>query len=71
MQIPPLTFTDLSILLAVGAVVLLVTNELISPYYGLTNLTINKRKLHTAAIATSALFFITIVIRIIGMVITV
>ncbi|MGD0451415.1 MAG: hypothetical protein ABSA79_10235 [Candidatus Bathyarchaeia archaeon] len=68
MQIPPLTFSDLSLLLAVNAITLLITAELESPYYGLTNLTINKKKLRTAALITGILFLITFVIRLIELV---
>jgi hypothetical protein len=50
MQLPPLTFSDLSLLLVVGAIILLITAELASPHYGLTNLTINKKKLRNAAL---------------------
>jgi hypothetical protein len=67
MQLPPLTFSDLSLLLSVGAIVLLITAELSSSSYGLTNLTINKKKLRNASIVTGALFLITVAIRIIGM----
>ena len=69
MQLPPLTFSDLSLLLAVGAIVLLISAELSSSSYGLTNLTINKKKLRNAAIVTGTLFLITIGIRIIGIII--
>ena len=69
MQLPPLTFSDLSLLLAVGAIVLLITAELSSSSYGLTNLTINKKKLRNAAFVTGALFLITVGIRIIGIII--
>ena len=68
MQLPPLTFSDISLLLAVGAIVLLITAELSSPPYGLTNLTINKKKLRNAAIVTGALFLLTVGIRIIGII---
>lgn len=68
MQIPPVTFTDASLLLALGAIVLLITAELISPYYGQTNLTINKRKLKNVAIAAGTLFLISFVIRVIGII---
>ena len=66
MQLPPLAFSDLSSLLAVGAIVLLITAELSSSSYGLTNLTINKKRLRNAAFFTGALFLITVGIRIIG-----
>ncbi len=49
MQIP-LTFWDISLWLAVTAIILLITAELISPYYGQTNLLINKKKLKNAAL---------------------
>ena len=68
MQIPPLTFSDLSLLLAVGAISLLIASELASSQYGLTNLTINKKKLRTAALTSGILFLITVAIRIIGMI---
>jgi len=40
----PLGFWDINIWLAVTAIILLITSELISPYYGKTNLLINKKK---------------------------
>jgi hypothetical protein len=68
MQLPPLTFTDLSLLLAVGAIILLITAELESPYYGLTNLTINKKKLRNAALTIGLLFLLTVAIKIINII---
>ena len=68
MQLPPLMFSDLSLLLAVGAVVLLITAQLSSSSYGLTNLIINKKKLRNAAFVTGALFLITVAVRIIGII---
>lgn len=60
----PLTFWDISLWLAVTAIVLLITSELISPYYGKTNLLINKKRLRNIAIIVSTLFLITVAIRI-------
>jgi hypothetical protein len=60
----PLTFWDISLWLAVTAIVLLITSELISPYYGKTNLLINKKRLRNVAIIVSTLFLITVAIRI-------
>ena len=68
MQIPPLTFSDLSLLLVLGAVILLITAELESPYYGLTNLTINKKKLKNVALTMGLLFIVTVGIRIINII---
>jgi hypothetical protein len=61
----PLSFWDISLLLAVTAIILLVTSELLSPYYGKTSLKINKKKLRNAALTTSILFLATVGIRII------
>ena len=59
----PLSFWDISLWLAVTAIILLVTSELISPYYGKTNLLINKKRLKNAALTTGILFLITVDIR--------
>jgi hypothetical protein len=69
MQIP-LSFWDVSLWLAVIAITLLITAELISPYYGQTNLHINKKKLKNAALTTGILFLITVAIRIYGIIMT-
>ena len=68
MQIPPVTYTDVSLLLAMGAIILLITAEFVSAYYGQTNLTINKRKLKNAAIASGTLFLINFVISVISII---
>ena len=60
----PLSFWDISLWLAVTAIILLITSELISPYYGKTNLLINKKKLRNVALIVSTLFLITVAIRI-------
>jgi len=59
----PLSFWDISLWLAVTAIILLITSELISPYYGKTNLLINKKRLRQVAIAVSVLFLITVALR--------
>jgi len=69
MQLPPLTFTDTSFLLAVGAIVLLILAELSSSTYGQTNLNINKKRLRQAALVAGALFLVTVAIDIIGIII--
>jgi len=60
----PLSFWDISLLLAVTAIILLITSELVSPYYGGTNLIINKKRLRNTALAFSIVFLITVAIRI-------
>jgi hypothetical protein len=64
----PLSFWDISLWLAVTAIILLITSELISPYYGKTNLLINKKRLRNVALVMSILFLITVVIRIYGII---
>ena len=64
----PLSFWDISLWLAFIAIILLVTTELVSPYYGKTKLLINKKKLKNAALASSTLFLITALIRIVGII---
>jgi hypothetical protein len=60
----PLSFWDISLWLAVTAIILLITSELISPYYGKTNLLINKKRLRNVALTMSIMFLITVAIRI-------
>lgn len=60
----PLNLWDISLVLAVTAIILLITSELLSPYYGTANLNINKKRLKNAAITTSTMFLITVAIRI-------
>ena len=64
----PLSFWDLSLWLAVTAIILLITSELISPYYGRTNLLVNKKRLRNVALTVSILFLITVAIRIYGII---
>jgi len=66
----PLTFWDLSLWLAITAIILLATAELISPYYGKTNLIVEKGRLRQAALLLGILFMITVIIRIYGIITT-
>lgn len=69
MQVP-LTFNDISLWLAITAIILLITAELISPHYGQANLLIDKRNLRKAALVTGILFLATVAIRICEIIIT-
>jgi len=60
----PLNLSDVSLLLAVESIVLLITSELISPYYGEADLKISKKRLRNSAIAISVLFLATVALRI-------
>jgi len=64
----PLNFWDVSLWLAVTAIILLITAELTSPYYGKTNLLIDKKKLRKTALIIGILFLITVAIRIYGII---
>lgn len=66
----PLSFWDISLWLAITAITLLITSEMLSPYYGKVNIHINKKKLKNAALAVSILFLITVTIRIISIILT-
>jgi hypothetical protein len=60
----PLSFWDISLLLAITAIILLITSEMLSPYYGKVNILINRKKLKNIAIVTSIAFLSTVAIRI-------
>jgi len=64
----PMGFWDISLWLAVTAIILLATAELISPYYGRTNLVIEKKRLKQAALLLGVLFLITVAVRIYGII---
>lgn len=61
----PLGFWDISLLLAIMAIMLLATSEILSPHYGKINIMINRKRLRNTALATSIIFLITVAIRII------
>ena len=65
-----LPFWDISLWLAVTAIILLATSELISPYYGHTSLIIEKRRLKQVALLLDILFMFTVLIRIYLMIIS-
>lgn len=64
----PLGFWDISLWLAVTAIILLITSELISPYYGRTNILVNKKRLKNVSLIMGILFLITVAIRIYGII---
>lgn len=64
----PLSFWDISLWLAVTAIIVLIASELISPHYGRTNILINKKRLKNAAVVVSILFLIAVAIRIINII---
>lgn len=60
----PLTFDDLSIWSAITAIILLITSELLSPYYGRAGILVDRRRLRMVAIALALIFLSTVAYRI-------
>jgi len=60
----PLGTDDVSLLFAVTALILLVTSELLSPYYGKINVKINRKRLRNAAIFFSIMFLATVALKV-------
>jgi len=60
----PLSFWDLSLWIAVTAIILLVTSELLSPYYGRTSIIVNKKRLRMVSLSLGILFMLTVIIRV-------
>jgi len=60
----PLSLWDISLWLAITSIILLATSELLSPYYGKTNIIIDRKRLRTAALTLGLLFLFTVLIRI-------
>lgn len=66
----PLGFWDISLLTAITAIILLITSEMLSPYYGKVNVPINKKRLKHVSIGFSIIFLATVVVRIISILIS-
>jgi len=64
----PLSFWDISLWLAVSAVIILVTSEVVSPRYGRINILINRKRLRNVALGVGVLFLVTVLIRIYGII---
>ncbi len=60
----PLGFWDLSLWTAIVTIILLVTSELLSPYYGRTGIIINRHRLRIAAMILAFIFLGTVAYRI-------
>jgi hypothetical protein len=61
MLLPPLTLQDISLLLAVSAILLLVTAELVPYIFGEKTLVSDMRKLRFLAMVIGMLFLVTVV----------
>jgi hypothetical protein len=70
MQLLFVNFSDLTFLLAISAILLLITAELALSHYWITNLTIDEKKLKNVALGTGILFSIVLFIRIANIITT-
>ena len=66
--LPPLDLTDASIVLAIAAIVLLATAQVLPTFYEPANSVINKKKLENAAVVSGILFLTTVVIKVISII---
>lgn len=69
MQIP-LDFWNISLWLAITAVVLLITAQLVSAYDGPATLLIDKKRLRNTALVIGISFLATVAIRIYGIIVS-
>jgi Ni,Fe-hydrogenase I cytochrome b subunit len=60
----PLSFADITLWLAITSIILLATSELISPYYGRTNLLVEKGRLRAVALTVGIIFILAILAQI-------
>jgi hypothetical protein len=60
----PLGLWDFSLWTAIVAIILLVTSELVSPYYGRTGIVMNRRRLRIAALLVAFIFLGTVAYRV-------
>ena len=66
----PLDLMDTSLWLAITAIILLITSEIISPYYGKTAVLIEKRRLRKIALIVGLIFIFTVFIQIYDIIIS-
>jgi hypothetical protein len=59
----PLSFFDITLWLAITAIILLVTVELISPNYGRLNILIDKNRLRLTSLLVGIAFIVNIILN--------
>jgi uncharacterized membrane protein len=65
MQLPPLLFIDLGFLFLFGSVFILITMEMLSFYYGQSNIMVNLEKMRVVVYVVVVLFSIIATIQLI------
>jgi len=68
MQLPPFSLWSISLWLAVTAMILLITVQLVSSYEGPATVLVNVKRLRYAALILGLLFLATVAIRIYGII---
>lgn len=66
----PLGLWDISLLIAIIAIILLITSGILSTHSGKANIKINKKRLKNASLAFSTIFLLTVAIRILNLILT-
>ena len=64
----PLGISDLSLLFAATALILVLTSELLSECYGKINIFVSKRKVRNAALIFSVLFLASLAIKLVSVI---
>jgi hypothetical protein len=64
LQLPPFSFWSISLWLAITAIILLISVQLISAYDGPATILADKKRLRYAAIALGLLFLATVAVQI-------
>ncbi len=62
----PLGFDEISMLFGFFSILLTIASGLFSPYFGKVNVSFSRRRLRNVALGVSILFLVTIVIRVVG-----
>jgi hypothetical protein len=65
----PLNLDDICILIVVIAIILLVSSEMLSSYYGNVNILIDKKKLKNATVSVVITLLLTLAVRMVTMLI--
>ena len=64
----PLSLWDLALWIAFAAIILLITSELLSPYYGRIGLVIEKKNIRRVALILGMLFLASVALQIYGII---
>lgn len=66
----PLSMWDISLWLAATSIILLITSELLAPYYSRLGVLINRKRLKNTVLTFATLFLATVVIRVVSIILS-